>query len=442
MKFDFGLKVKFDSKCLIHSKPSVYQMMNHEKFEKKSIPLDPGRLTFLTRSLNLTYLEKLFKSADLKPTGELSKYIQYYTAYTLVSFLVLFLFIVIAYKLESMTSVIFTIHMICGVSFITLSILFLYLVHRSPVLLLYNRVLYVLLIFIKIVYYIILDNKVICHIVNEPDNCSQLPMSFMVLIEFTIARVLLFYAYYEIALLAIGIFIFLLFFRVFIVSPDLSVLNEILVMTLFILIFTAECYSRDFRMKQIFWRDLQEDQATNNYKLNHPVSPIGPEFNIITICEELRKNLKYFSKVIIYKDARILAKSSLKEMVHIKEIIEKHPLLINQLDFPSDLDEQDFAFITENFMVPFQQAVPTAHQLRTATLLFPGLSTIPDLQSSLSNLGKNWNFDIFLVKDISGQPISQVSEFLLKKWGLLTELQIPDSVSKSFFSKLEKVRVI
>lgn len=439
MKFDFGLRAKFDSKCLIHSKSSVYQILGHEKFEKKSIPLDPVKLTFTIKALNLNYLEKLFKSSDSKPTNELSKYVQYYTLYTILSFSILILFESIAYKSDSMPSMIFIIHLIHGISFITCSILLLYLVHRHSALMIHNRTFFTILIYVKIVYYAFFNNKTICYIAELSDECSRLPLTLMIVIEFTMARVVLFYAYMEVAILAIGTFIVLLITKVFIVAPDYSGINETVVVSLYCLILTADCYTRDFRMKQIFWRGLQEDQATNHYKLSHPLSPIGPDFDLVSICEELKKNLKYFSKVIIYKDARTQAKNSLKEIMKIKETLIHMPNISDQIEIPTNLDEQDYSYLLENCFNQLNQQIPNPFALRTSTLLHAVPSFVPNLQSSLTSIGKNWNYDVFILKDSINQPISLISDFLLKKWGILPDLSISESSSKQFFSSLEKV---
>jgi hypothetical protein len=197
-------------------------------------------------------------------------------------------------------------------------------------------------------------------------------------------------------------------------------------------------------MKHIFWRGEREDKASANYKQNFfEESATLPDFDIVATCEDLQKNLKYFTKVIIYKDASKLAKDSLRQMHYIKEVIGKTPVQSEQVRLPEDLDQNDLIFIYENFMELYtldKPELPQQFKTTSANLIFqPG--TI-EISGVLSNLGKTWNFDMISLSESSGRSISIVSDYFLKKWGILTELKIEESTSTSFFIKLEKVKLI
>ena len=442
MKFDYGIKAKPDSKCIIHSKSAVYQIMNHEKLENNSIPLNTSMLHFTSKHIHMQYLKKLYQKPNLKPTNEFLKYLLYYNIYTASSLLILLLFFSLDYKFSKIPYSVFYIHVISSVFFINLCILLLFLMFRYPKILLRNRIPYSILIYLKILYYIFLDNRVICNLLNESCSLSGYPLSLMIVIEFTMARVVLFYSYFITVLLAFITFFTLIFFHAYIQNPkDLSVINEIFVISFYLFLLTADCYRRDIRMKQIFWRGEKEDKASANYKQSFiEESATLPEFDIVATCEELKKNLKYFSKVIIYKDASLLAKESLRQMHYIKEVIGKTPVMSEQVKLPEDLDQNDLSFIYENFMEIYTLDKPESPmQFRSHTMSVVAQPIFSEMHGVLSNIGKNWNFDICSLKDSSNKSISIIPEYLIKKWGILNEMKIDESNSTAFFFKLEKV---
>jgi hypothetical protein len=75
-------------------------------------------------------------------------------------------------------------------------------------------------------------------------------------------------------------------------------------------------------------------------------------------------------------------------------------------------------------------------KLRKATFTKYG---IDNLDKALDSIGNNWNFDIWLVYNATGQSIGIVSRYVCNKWGLCQDFAIDDDTFDRFFESLEKV---
>ena len=65
-------------------------------------------------------------------------------------------------------------------------------------------------------------------------------------------------------------------------------------------------------------------------------------------------------------------------------------------------------------------------------------SSIPDLNSYLKKIGKDWNFNTFFISNCtSGYPLQAIGSYTIRKFGLDIQLSITDSQLSSFLQELE-----
>lgn len=107
-----------------------------------------------------------------------------------------------------------------------------------------------------------------------------------------------------------------------------------------------------------------------------------------------------------------------------------------------DLDEDDRVFVQQNFMAT--KASDYASQAGPATqreVLSIDLNLeyeLSELLSILNQIGRNWNFDMFFLHEITkGKPISVTGRFCLSKFDLSQKFSIADATAINFFAALE-----
>lgn len=171
--------------------------------------------------------------------------------------------------------------------------------------------------------------------------------------------------------------------------------------------------------------------------------------NLVDLCDKVKKDLKSVAEVIIFKDLKKKIKTAYFEVDTIKKRIahNKYAKEIKIMD-TSSIDSEDRAFITENYMEVKNNDLNFDHLLSKQFTLsenddtkynFPFSSYgTAELESVLSTIGKNWNFDIWFIYNSTGNSIFICAKYLLKKWGLNEAFKISDEATDLYFKTLEK----
>ena len=148
--------------------------------------------------------------------------------------------------------------------------------------------------------------------------------------------------------------------------------------------------------------------------------------------------------VVTFQDIRARLKSALRDLdLASSKLSQPGFSLVPRTErIHHDLDEEDRVFVQQNFMATkasdyASQAGPaTQREVVTMDLnLEYGLS---ELLSILNQLGRNWNFDMFFLHEITkGKPLSVTGRFCLSKFDLSEKFGIAENTAANFFSALE-----
>lgn len=445
-------KIKDDIMLTSHSISGAYSIMKHEVYEKNSIPLNTNTLNFTIIDLTESFYSKLYTESGRGPSQEFKTRLKSYFIYTLLSLLILLTFSIVLYRETEAPASYLYVSVISILILFILSSLLLFLLIKFKLKVLNIRYGIFSLILAKMIYYILLDIRVFCQITSNSIPTSRLPISYMILIELILSENILFSSF--IYMLAIGLSAFCTFVLLNILifsGPELSFLSEMALIALMMFLKVSECYQRDSRMKHIFWRGAKEDRALavhpNNIKKCESTdqtmrNEVGPK----ELCEEVLENMKYISKVIIYKDISTLAKNTVKMLREVKKDLAR-ACIFPEFHLDKDIDEEDYAFISENFMKIYssdQILLDKSHQdhlQSNSTFPFQNYG-VSELKSVLSHLGKSWNFDIFFIYTSTGKSITIISNHLFHKWGILEYFGIPEQTSLNYFQNIEDVKII
>lgn len=450
MKSDNPNRFKGDCKFLVHSESGVYIIMGHEKYEKKSIPVSPNTLKFISSSYDECIFLKLYLDKDGNRSPEFLNQVKIYYSYTTISFVIILLFTIFVYKEGSISGSFLVINIIFQILLLLGFCLLLYFIITTSYFLYRLRESYLVLVMIKLIYYALLDQGLLCQIETISCTSNYIPVYILMLAEIQIIRGLMFHSYYFVTIIGFFINILSVVMHLSIYKDHNTVfLSKLFVFMLFTFVQVNECYRKDFRIKQIYWRGQQEDKAfafhSGNKSKKNYLSSTSDRIDLKSVSEKVLKNLKYISNVIIYRDANQTIKDSIKYFREIKKIFASRPYeALSKIQLPKELDEEDYAFIAENFMEPktndsVSAHTPTALNVPSRSFTLQGPS---EIQNLLCLVGKSWNFDIFFLQDRAGKCLSILSSHFMKKWNIYEELSIIESVSNTFFEKLEEVRFI
>ena len=107
-----------------------------------------------------------------------------------------------------------------------------------------------------------------------------------------------------------------------------------------------------------------------------------------------------------------------------------------------NMDEEDKEFVKQNYMQSKaseyekegDRAVPVAVSIESWAAEYQ----LNELQAVLSQLGKNWNFDIFFLEEVTkGKALSVSGRYSLLKYDINTKHRILDFDAQSFFTSIE-----
>ena len=447
MKTDPVGKLKEENMLFSHSISGAYMIMRHEDYENLSIPLNSNTLNFTISELNENIYSKLYTDAEKSTSMDFKRNLYSYLVYTVLSLAILLIFALLLYHEGNSSGSFLYVSIICLIALFIYTSILCFLLVNFKINVLHIRTVILSLIFSKMLYYIILDARVFFNFAGVTIP-ARIPMSYMIVIELFMSEAILFYSFLHV--LIVGVISFSIYVIInLLVFPgsDVSICSEISLIGLISMLKIIECYQRDMRIKHIFWRGAKEDMALAMHyqviKRGSICESHNPESNPKELCQEVLENLKYISKVIIYKDISLLAKETVRMIRHMKKSLS-HTCLLPEFELNRDIDEQDYAFITENFMKIISDEQLPQHGITMdciqSSSTFPFQSYgVSELKSLLHYLGKSWNFDIFFIYESTGKSISLLSRYILMKWGIHEHLGIPEDISTNYFQHLEDV---
>lgn len=152
----------------------------------------------------------------------------------------------------------------------------------------------------------------------------------------------------------------------------------------------------------------------------------------VVVHHDLRSKLKAVSRDLNVIAAKLAAEGP--NLFHIK---------MEQLN--QDIDEEDKAFVQQNFMTAKMSDVnykSTSQHLVEQQTVSPNMFMeyqLSELLSVLNQMGKNWNFDMFFVHEVTeGKSLSVAGRFCLSRYNIASQRSISEQVSISYFQALER----
>jgi len=148
--------------------------------------------------------------------------------------------------------------------------------------------------------------------------------------------------------------------------------------------------------------------------------------------------------VVTFQDIRARLKSALRDLdlASARLTAPGFSFLQRPERVNPDLDEEDRVFVQQNFMgtkaSDYASQAGPATQREVLTIDLNLEYELSELLSILNQLGRNWNFDMFFLQEITkGKPISVTGRFCLSKFDLAQKFSIADATAANFFAALE-----
>jgi hypothetical protein len=209
---------------------------------------------------------------------------------------------------------------------------------------------------------------------------------------------------------------------------DLTVFQFIILLKVFILS-SSKCKSSSFTFSRSVF--IAYDEQSKNSAKNTPLDEV---------LEKLEKITEKMGEILTSADNDLRGSAefcltALKRVFHqlatTKNIYEVNFSIMDKLD------TEEKKFIEQNFCQ--MEAEDKKGDYKIAVFQSETLYGADQLSGLLKQIGTEWNFDVFFVKDLSGNQAIQVcSVFLLKKYGLVQTLKLKSSQLQNFVEEIEK----
>ncbi|CAG9314178.1 unnamed protein product [Blepharisma stoltei] len=439
----------------LHHRPSTYGLLGHENHENQSIPINPNLLWFTSPYMEDKFIKSIYcdrkdhKTLSLEFRSTLLVFYLYLTLY--ITILIAFSILLNADNEMADSNLRFQLIFLSAI--LIISYMILYSFHKSTFCLYHCRFFLMLLGFLFLIYLIVGDERVLSGMLSEDYHKSSIPSTLGVICWIIMMRNILFDSFYLVGILCVSsIVLFLSFSLSYSPLNDYSIIAECAIMVLFLGLQVIEAHKFDYRSRQLFYR--AERERENFYIPEVDVSMqdvIKSEIeHLVNSCDSIKNDIKYGYSVVMFKDVKNRLKNASIEVEKVKRRIA-HGHYYKEIRFQEapDIDKEDIEFINQNYMEvrqtqdAFEIMVPkkftfTEDETKNKKA-FPfrnyGAS---ELESVLSTIGRNWNFDIWFIYNATGSSIFVIAKYLLKKWNLNETFNIPESVSDLYFKTIEK----
>ena len=211
-------------------------------------------------------------------------------------------------------------------------------------------------------------------------------------------------------------------------------------------------YTQEKAVRLAFLLDRQEGLGkvqkakTSHTSMQHPFASCETD-DISSKLHSVHSVLTEALGVITFQDIRAKLRSALQDLEVAASRLttqpppEPTPPRAERVD--PNIDEDDRIFVQQNYMMTkasdyATQPAPPVTQKEVVTLNINLEYGLHELVAVLTQLGKNWNFDMFFVTEVTkAKPIGIVGRYCLSKFDLTTKFNISDAVAHNFFSALE-----
>lgn len=205
---------------------------------------------------------------------------------------------------------------------------------------------------------------------------------------------------------------------------------QYIILTICIIFSSQKCRSKGFTFSRsvfLAYKELNKTHATNT-PLEEVLDSIQKTSEkIVEICNIADQEIKEKAKICL---------EELKEVFHVlattKNIYEVDLQIIGK-----DLDMEDKKFIEQNFCVQ-ESVVKDSQSVKINHDVFEGMYGVDQLTGILKQIGHEWNFDIFFVKDLSGnQAIRVCGEYMFQKFSIVSTLKLKQQELNNYLDELE-----
>ena len=452
-----SLKPILKEESLLHqAMPELYTLLAHSKYESSSIPMDPNLLKFKNNLLETQFFNSLISNhqdmnkSSSEFTFSLISFGIFYTVFTavkLISTIILYL-----NHQASYSSLVFQCFFIGSLS-VSLAAIF-RLTYKRQSFRKRSRILFGIFSMFLSAYLIIGDERIYSEISAYEYHSNHID-HLLPMLAFIIKFKQLFFNSFK-HFLTLVLWTMSLYLALFMYSSqvDKTVISaEFFIIAFFLTLEVFDVNQCEYRMKQIFYRKLKENQFDSNLKEAESISTPGDDIQcglevVVKMCEDLQNTLRSASHISMCPELRNTLTTAFSGIESIKRRIVKSDIFKEVvIDRHGQLDEEDKEFICQNYLViPSASASITSsikHNTFVDNLNTQHISSFQDygiqqLQNALSGVGLNWNFDIWLIYSASGHSVFIMGKYLMKKWSLDESLDIPETVSDSLFIKIEE----
>lgn len=433
----------------IHAKSPMYAIQHHEEYEQKALPVNSNSLQF-KKVANEHLVACLYTDKDdiTKASNEFKQNLILFYIY-LTLYLSIFLGFSIAMHSEGLlpTSHLL-IHLTVLLLLLLLSYLLLFLILHNC-LLLKSPQLFLALGFCIYLYLIFADPRVLYKFTGEAYFDNHIPMVLGLITLIPMLRLVIFDSYIYIVLLVVASFVLYIIAQLaFSPLSRLATLSEIALVGVFSILQIIDSHRSDLRIKHIFWRREKETVVNkeNNANAKFRNSSINSDVEVIMdSCDQIKKKLKYVTRIVMYSEVKKIIKENILEIEKIKWKVA-HRQDVKVIIDPN-IDEEDREYIQQNcvdlkyFKSEGHERVVTEVSEKSKRGIHLRYS-MHDVENALSAFGKNWNFDIWFIYNSTGESVGVIGKYLFSKWQINESFLIPTETTENYFKALEKVRII
>lgn len=427
---------------------SIYGILDHEKHENNSLPINPNLVYFKDKTLNSKYTESLFKDfGKIGPSAEFKHNLKIFYIFHLAFLLINIVTTVVHYSNGNQSYG----HMLLRVTLLgfilCVSVLSAYLVLKIQGLLIKSQRIFLMLSLLTMFYLIICDERVLSGISNT--SYHQEISSTVLIMGFYICmlRLVLLNSFFHLAIVtASALILALSFLMTFSSVSTLNSLTDFFTLLIFLSLELMETHQTDYRTRQLFWRKQMEEEYLDNYELvseegNTTAASIYTEIElVIQNCDKIKANLKSAAAVIMYKDVKRKLKSAQSDLERVKRRLAQGTLTnITKLDQYSGLSEEEKKYIVQNFTNINNAVLKKAKPISTKLSSLVIFDRLPEVENLLCSVGVIWNLDIWFIYNTTQETVGIIGNYLFDKWQLMNTLMTTSNTVSSFFSTLEQV---
>lgn len=430
---------------------SNYAILNHEAFEVQSIAYNPNTLNFTDPKLNKKLTKTLYIDpiSINKPSKEFKSHLIVFYIFLNVLFLILISFAIVMRYSDQIPESIMNFHVIFIVLLWALAHALLYALYKIRIVLEYNCYFFAILAFLLYIYLILGNEPVISSIFGVDSTKVKLPTSLAIICVTVFVRIILFDSFFVFAILSFAVLLVYIAINFGLSQDPISaVLAEFCLIGCFLILQVIDTQLVDIRKKQLFWRLTCEEKFAEAFEKaeSSNLQRRNSAETIANRCENIKNEINYVCSVLLYQDLRKRLKGVLTDINIIEKSIEMSHLEYFKIEPNKDMDSEDKEFISQNYLSVKNMDVSRRRRKSATVMELPEGKIgsifknygVKELESVLSSVGKNWNFDIWFIFNTTGHSIQVMAKYLFKKWNLSELICTSKPILESFFRQIEQ----